>query len=440
MRNTKSAKRKRRMTDLNKLSTEELRELVSNSEKHHASNQNSHISDFLKSVGHAQFNYTKGALRGAGQTLGDIGASAINLPISGIEHLTGKMLPHVPHPNLIQENPETLGESIGQKVGSELAPFAIPGLAGAKTAQLANRGYQAIKGGGQLPLLGRLLSGGAGGALEGALGNEGERIKSAELGAGIGGLGQAGSEAMQFARSLTSKDLSKHMINAYKGIANHFGERFSSHLAAGEEAGANKFLKPVSANLKLLKKDRNADEVYKIEKFNQNPTLANAHNAQSALGNLARKYELAHKGTVQSDIYEEALKHKNRLLQKISESFEKSGIPEHGQGYNQSRMEFAEHAAPYLNNPAIAGLLGKASKKGEQTVRPEKFSETFFENKKAKEDFLSRKKKEHPELIRRERFNAVKDSPITSGAIKSSAAIAAGVPLTYAIAKALGLR
>ncbi|MGB4823827.1 MAG: hypothetical protein WBP82_02840, partial [Leuconostoc mesenteroides] len=68
-------------------------------------------------LGHGYMNYAKGAARGMGQAVGDLGASAINWPISGIEKLTGAHIPHVPHPDLINKNPESLGENVGQILG-----------------------------------------------------------------------------------------------------------------------------------------------------------------------------------------------------------------------------------------------------------------------------------------------------------------------------------
>lgn len=376
---------------------------------------------FLNKLGKGYLNYAGGALRGMAQGAGDLGASAINWPISGIEQLLGAQLPHVPHPDLINKHPNSLGESLGQSLGQITGGMVLPGGAGFKAAQLANKGYQGLRAGKQLPLIGKLLAGTAGGALEGAAANEENRGTGAKIGAAFGGLGHAVPAAINFAKQATSKNLAKQIQNEFSNLNQHFGERFSSHIAAGEQAGANKFLRPERVDTQLLKKGGNGDLVYHLEKFNTKPTLENAHGAQSALGALERKYAMAPKGTVGADIHKEALKAKNRLLQKISQSFERAGVPEHAEGYHQSRSDFAANAAPYLNNPTIAGLLGRASKTGEQTVRPKKFAELFFQDVKPKEKFLSRKGDKHKELLQREKINSLLESKTGK-----MAAIAAG--------------
>jgi len=188
-----------------------------------------------------------------------------------------------------------------------------------------------------------------------------------------------------------------------------------------------------------LKKDNNGDLVYHLEKFNADPTLRSAHAAQSALGRLENKYSMAPKGTIHADIHKEALKVKNRLLQKIAQGFEKAGVPEHGEGYSQSRVDFAKEAAPYLNNPTIRGLLGRASKTGQQTVRPKKFAELFFDDVKPKEDFLSKVGEQHPTLLRREKLNTFSNSK--TGKLAALAAGGFALPyLPHFIAKALDLK
>ncbi len=143
------------------------------------------------SLGHGYLNYAGGALRGMGQAAGDFGASVANWPISGIEKLTGKQIPHVPHPHLLNENPGSLSESVGQVLGQIGGGLALPGGAAVKSAQLANKGYQAFKAGKQLPLIAQIAAGMGGGALEGAAGYEENRPLGAAIGSIVGG-GAAG--------------------------------------------------------------------------------------------------------------------------------------------------------------------------------------------------------------------------------------------------------
>lgn len=388
---------------------------------------------FLKSLGQGYLHYAKGALRGTGQAIGDLGASAINWPISGIEKLTGSHIPHVPHPQLINPNPSSFGESLGQNLGQLFGGVALPGGAGFKTAQLANRGYQALRGGKQLPLIGKLLAGGAGGALEGAAGYEGNRPLGAEIGGLLGGLGHAIPGAINFGRSLSSKGIAKQISEEVSKLGQHFNERFTNHLEAGEQAGANKFLRSEKGNLNLLKKAGEGKLAYGLEKFNDNPTLSNAHKAQSDLNKIVNKYSRSKEGSLESDVYDEALKLKNRLLKKISESFEKSGTKEHGESYQKTRADYASEVGPYLNSKAINNLLGK-NKRGVQTLRPKEFADKLLEE----EAFLSQAGYKHPELLRREKYNKLKKSHLANTLAAGAAGATAGAFVPYEIRKLLG--
>jgi len=417
--------------DYSKYSDEQLEKIASG---HQQENHQSDEPGLLKSLGQGYLNYAGGALRGMGQAAGDLGASALNAPISGMEYMTGHNIPHVPHPHLVNENPESFGESLGQNLGQLTGTLALPGGAGAKAAQLAGRGYQALRAGEQLPLIARLLAGGAGGAAEGALGNEENRTRGAELGGVLGAAGHAIPAAINFAKSMSSKNIAKQISDTVSQIGEHFNKRFTENLKAGEEAGANNFLKKEKGKIDLFKKAGEHKLAYGIEKFNDNPTLTNAHKAQSDLNKIVSKYSKSKEGTLESDVYDEALKLKNRILKKISESFEKAGVKEQGQNYQQSRMDYAKEAGPYLNSPAIDALLGK-NKRGVQTLRPKEFADKLLKE----EEFLSQAGHKHPELLRREKYNKLKKNPLAHGAALGAAGYA-GTYLPYEIAKILGLK
>lgn len=422
--------------DFSKYSNEELMKIAQGTSSNMSSSAQLPQDEpgFFKNLSQGYLNYASGALRGMGQAAGDLGASAINWPISGIEHLIGRKLLHVPHPDLINKNPDSFGESIGQTLGQLTGGLALPGGTGMKAAQLAGKGYKALHAGRELPLIGKLLAGGAGGALEGAAGNEENRALGGALGSIAGTAGYALPETYNFAKSLSSKNIAKKVQEEVSKLKQHFNERFTSHLQAGEEAGANKFLKGEKGNVALFKKAGEGKLVYGLEKFNENPTLTNAHKAQSDLNKIVSKYSRSKEGSLEADVHSEALKLKNRLLKKISESFEKAGVKEHAAHYQQSRVDYANEAAPYLESHAIKGLLGK-NKRGVQTVRPNKFADKLLEE----EEFLAQAGHKHPELLRREKYNAMKQNPFAKGAIIGTTALATPF-LPYAISKALGLK
>lgn len=412
--------------DFSKYSDEELERIASGSNTQSQSPPQE--TGFFKKLGQGYLNYAGGALRGMGQAAGDLGASALNAPISGLEYFSGHKIPHVPHPHLINEQPSSLGESVGQNLGQLTGGLALPGGAGVKAAQLAGKGYSALRAGKELPLIVKLLTGIGGGAAEGALGNEDNRMLGAELGGLLGGAGQGATSAIKSLRSMKSSNIAKHVSNEVNRINEHFNNKFEGALEAGEQAGANKFLKGESSNIQLLKKDGNAKNVYALEKFNQSPTLKGAHEAQRDLAKIERKYKNSQDNKQETDIYKAALKAKNRVLQKISEAFEKSGATEHGDIYHNARAEYLNEAVPYIESPAITGLLGR-TKAGVQTVRPGEFADKLLKE----EEFLARVGEKHPGLIKRERIKKLTKHPLAH----LGAGVAIG-SLPYEIRKLLG--
>jgi hypothetical protein len=387
----------------------------------------------LQSLGHGYKNYAKGVLHGAGQAIGDIGSSAINYPISLAERVSGNQLPHVPHPNLINKNPESFGESLGQTLGQAFGGLAVPGGAALKGAQLAEKGYQALRAGRELPALGKMIGAGLGGAAEGYLGNEENRPLGAKIGAALGAGGQGIASGLNFAKSLKSKNIAKSITDEMNRLKGHFGEVFSSHLHEGEQAGANRFLKHQPVNQSLFKKAGESKQLHALEEYNANPTLSNAHEAQSDLNKLLSKYAFKKENKVDRDIYKEALKTKNRLLQQISDAFEKSGRSSHGAGYQNARIDYANELGPYLNSPSIKALTGRGNR-GISTLRPNKFADKLLQE----EEFLTQSGSKHPELLAREKYNKLKGSKLAHGVALGAAGGLAANFLPHHIRKILG--
>lgn len=407
------------MADLSKYSDEELDRMEAQLSK----------PGILKSLGQGYLNYAKGALRGTAQGLGDIGASVANAPIGLAEYFTGSKIPHVPHPDLLNKNPSSLSESIGQNLGEITAGFDVPGGLALKSANIANKGYKALRAGQELPTVGKIIAATLGGAGEGALGNEENRGLGAVTGGLIGGGAQGLSSGIRLARNIKSKNIAKDVENEVNRMSQDFNNRFTSHLNEGEEAGANQFLKPEKkAKLDVLKKAKQGKLLYGLEKYNENPTLNNAHNAQSDLNKISNKFANAKEGTLEHDAYKESLKLKNRLLQKISDAFEKSGSKEHGAGYQQARVDYAKEAGPYLNSPTVKGYLGK-NKRGTRTIRPSQFADKLLQE----EDFLARAGHKHPGLLQREIAKHIAKHPVTK-----LAAVAGASYLPYEVQKLLG--
>lgn len=348
-------------------------------------------------------------LRGAGQSIGDTAASAINWPIQGIEKLTGKQFGRAPHPQLINENPESMSENLGQLLGGLAGGFAIPGGAAVKGAQLANKGYQLLKGGKELGILGKTLAGTSAGALEGAAGYEPNRGLGAAFGGTVGGASTGIPAVYNFAKSIKSKNIIKNVKDKVNELKIDYNNRFSSPLNKGEELGANQFLKPIKYDESLLKKGGDSKIVYSVEKYNKNPTLNNAHNAQSDLNKIFSKYSKSPTGTLERDKADLALALKNDLLMKIRTAMNKTENIPHaanenpGTGlfneYQSTREGYARDLGPYLNSPTVKRIIKKTP-----SIRDEKAADKLLRE----EDFMATAGQNHPDLLRREIFNNLK--------------------------------
>lgn len=406
--------------DLSHLSDEELLQMY----KEHPDNvvQNSPVANesqeepsFLKSVGQGYGNYVKGVFKGGGQALGDMGASVGNLGISGIEKALGKHLPHIPHPHLLEEKESPgLGESIGQKVGG-LVPYLIPGLSGYKAASLAPN------------LISKLLAGAGTGAAAGYATNEDNRNLGALAGAAGGAAGVGVPAAFKAANALRSKNIAASVIKTKKGLEHSYGMDFEKTLGAAEDAGVNRFIGPQKGNIPLLKKGGDSDLVYALEKYNKEPTIRTAHDAQKDLNKYISSLMDAKKGTLESDALKEANKLKNRILGKIHESLQKTKSPHLADEYHNLRMGYKEDLGPYLDSETIQQL-----EKGK--IRPGKFANKLLEE----EEFITKKGMHHKDLLKREKVNAFTGSHIGKGILGGVGAIGGGL-LPYEISKLLGL-
>jgi hypothetical protein len=350
----------------------------------------------LKNYATSGLNYTKGAITGSAQALGDIGSSIGNFGISGIEHLIGKKIPHIPHPALLQ-NPQSLSENIGQSVGQTLTPLIIPGFTGLKAAKLVRNP------------LGKLATSTGIGAFTGAAEDESNRGLGALMGGASGLIGAGAPIAQDIWQGIRSKNIAKNVMNRLSDLKNIYGKEFNEIITKGQEAGANRFLKYQPANISLLKKGGDSKLVYALQKYNNEPSLSAAHDAQKDMNKIINKLKnTENKSTQESDKLEEAIKIKNRLLKQIHESFNKSGTNELSDRYHMARQGYKNDVGPYLESNTINKL-----KKG--NLREKDFADELLQEKK----FLAKAGEYHPSLIHREIANKLKKSNVAKGAALS---------------------
>lgn len=306
--------------DYSKLSDEEL-EAIANPKKE------SMVSSALKGYG----NYAKGFAKGGGQALGDIGASIINWPLEGIEKGTGHKIPRVPHPHLLDEEPGSLAESIGRKVG-EFAPMVTPLGSGIGAASIIGKGA---------PFIAKALAGAAGGGLLGAASNEEDRLKGAEIGALLGGLGEFVHASPHMTKHGAAKDLRKaHNIATEKGIR----EVEVPHELIED---ARQFLPNTAPYHKLLEK---AHEGHYQDLFN----------LQSDLRKHAGDYSTSRFSAAERAHGREGLAARQRLVESIQENLRKQGHNEVADLMKSGQENYRRHMKirPYLNIAKGLGVAG----------------------------------------------------------------------------------
>lgn len=421
--------------DYSKYSDEELQKIAAG-DYQHGEPEHGALYNLASDTG----SFLKGAGKGALQSVGDIGASVLNAPLDTFDYLTGTNLPKVPHPDLLNPNPESASENVGQKIGELLGGIGLPGGAGLKAVQYANKGYKALKGGKELGLAGKLLAGSAGGAAEGTLTNE-NRFEGGAAGATFGAAGHAIPASYKYLKSATANNIADEITRNVKGLKQVAHEKFTEALKVGEEAGANQFLRRQAADFELLKKagtnggkKGEKDLLHAFVEYNRNPTLTNAHYAQRDLNKLTEKYKGASPGTLEGKAYKEALRLKNNILQKMSVAYEVADVKHAGKLYSDTRENYAKYLGPYLDNPAIAKFMtGK--------LRKEKLADAIL-NEAGKvskgENFIASKGDVLPGLERREKLKKL--APYAQkAAIGAGGVAAAGIGLPYAIKKILGV-
>lgn len=293
-------------------------------------------SGFAHNLWEGTKHFGAGFGRGALNEIGNQGSSVANL-IPGV---------HIQHPNLLSQHPTGLSESIGQELG-QLAPNLIPGAGAFKAASvISNIGKASPK----IQALAKLLGGiGAGGAI-GAATHEDNRGLGGTLGGLEGGLGGV----IGSLNHLGSKNIAKDVVGRFENIKGEYGEQFDKVLAEATKLGADKYIKPQAANVKLLKKAGGDKLLHSLEKMNKQPSLEVAHTAQSELGKYIAKFPKYGITDRQHDAIQEARKIQNRIQENIRHAMLKTEKPHLEQHYGKLRSGYAEEVGPYLKSADIA--------------------------------------------------------------------------------------
>ena len=305
----------------------------------------------------------------------------------------------IPQMQIQQENPQSSLRSAGQFVGGLAPSIGLASTLGPLGAPAGEYAASAI-GLAESPLsmmIARAFGSAGAGAAEGYVtGDEDSRGTSAAFGAGAAGLSQLGGDLLKTRSSNIAKDVKKRA----QSLQNSYGEKFNSVLGQAEKSGANQYLKPLKGkSFEIIEDSAHSKFSNALGDFQKNPTLSNAHKAQSDLGKILRNEKAAG-----SKAYEEAGKAQNRLLQQISQALENSGAKEVKSSYEGLRAGYAKEVVPYLNSKSTKDLISGM------------LSESRFAGQAIKDkNLLSQMGRNHPELLLRESISDLLGSKAALG-------------------------
>lgn len=328
---------------------------------------------------------------GALEGLANIAPSIMNAPADIAGYITGKEYPHVPYASMSEFIPSGSAARGGQIVGNIIG-------AGAGIAPIAagiGKGMQALKSASNLaPELGYL-----GRALQGALTGtlvEPERLRGA-LGGAAAGVATRGLEKFtsgspeKIAKSFESK------VNEVKGKSDMLYNRIFNKM--NERGISNSPIRKPSINMADLQKSSPKRFTHSLNKFLENPTIENAHRAQSDMGKLESWFRKKPSLTASEfDAMTAALNAQKKIRGSVFQDLMKSGNTDLALDFSNATKNYATEVIPYLKNKNISNLLNKK-------LKPENFVKKILRD----DEFLLSKSHEHPELMNYAQYRNTKD-------------------------------
>lgn len=297
---------------------------------------------------------------GTYQGLGDIGASVGNIPAQGIEQFTGNRPYSIPHPDLRSSYPQGY-EGLG--MAAEIAPqFAIPGGASLRALKAVNNPY------------GKALLSSAGAGLTSAAMNEGNRLIS-----GIGGaaLGAVPGIISPF----RSETIANKLLRDKDKVKALYGNKYSNLFNQAEKKGINEVEIP-DIDLDVIAGSGMPKYRKALHKFVDNPSLENAHWAQSELGGLERNLDKVASNSgltaTQNQAYNEAVKAKEAIKKSMF-----SGDEHLSNLYDVISQGYKDNVVPWNT---VKGL--EDFRKGELTAAD--LTKQLLSNKKFKAQLLDK--------------------------------------------------
>jgi hypothetical protein len=320
------------------------------------------------------------------QGVGDIGASIANVPLAIIGKYLKKDI-RQPHPDLQPSDDSLLskaafggGELLGGIPGLGMAANAIGKIGGAtKTVS-------------QLPFIGKLIARPLEGVAAGTV--IGENAQGDRTGGAIeGGIGNVPISLNRLINRASSKGVAESILNAKKSAQNKYENLYNELFDKAEKSGHGESETRIpKLNSKFIKKYSSSDYHQSLLDYIKNPTLRNAHIAQSDMGKLKRYLENISLnkdlGSKKLKLMSEVEKAQKKLRGTIFQSLTKSGDRKLGDQYQRLTNEYKTEVVPYLRNKAI-------NQYQRNEIYPEEFAKKIAKSSKFNIAIGDRK---HPEI------------------------------------------
>lgn len=328
---------------------------------------------------HAQNSFNLGGA----QQIGEMGTNVLNL-LPGVD---------LKKPNLKRELQDEHWNPIfntGQVAG---------GLAGGGAAYGAARALPLLSGGGVLPAAGA-------GALAGGV-TGGDTPEQRALGALLGSTAGLGAGASR----ITNRAVGNQIVRDANELQHAFTQGFDNVFDEAARHGLRNITRaPITpARIRDYRAITTEKELKKVRDFMQNPSIRNAHEAQSDIGAAIRRMENMPRNNAVTDAINAAEEMREGLLRSIENQFEHHGAGHIAEEYQGLRAAYAEHMAPYLNNKNI--VKARKSPRNKEFMEPHRLPHEL--SLKGNDSFNRLMLAQYPEL----RLNRMLAGPIGKGAL-----------------------
>ncbi len=355
------------------------------------------------------FEKTKIPQAGIGwlEGLADSGASIWNLGAEPLGKATGIDL-SAPHPDFSGAIPEDFlsqaaylgGKIYGDIRGGTKAFSGISALSKTAGAEKAANALRSISPQFLQKIFSKISPDILKGAAAGAAVSEnapGGRVAGGVLGGAGGAIANLATKVTKLTKTPGAEKFGEGILDKVSKFEEMFQKQYNNLTNFAEKNNVKlnlspKEIKTLQKDLGRIKFNERESQLKSVMDFMKNPTLTNAHWAQSELGDIERDYEAA------KAMQKSLITSKNRtwdsigrvrtiLKNAIDKSFNKTGDPRVSNKYLNLTNDYQRELGPYLNSPAVRQLSeGKL------------YGKDFVKQLSKEYKFMDAKGAQHPEI------------------------------------------